>query len=134
MRSFASTFTLIFLVLHSLISFGHWQDELLAVWDARDQDNKFCIVCIVHNQMDADWQQHITPWAMRNAIRILPISEQCVSILAFYIIYLIVSYSVAKAFRKHYNDLSDSLDLKLRTADYDLIPSMFTYKFWTFLS
>ena len=105
-----------------MISVGHWQDELLAAWDARDQDDKFRIVCIVHNQMDADWQQHITPWAMRNAIRILPISGQCVSILTFYIIYLIVIYSVAKAFRRHFNDLSNSLDPKLRTASYDLIP------------
>lgn len=64
-----------------MISVGFWQDELLAAWDARDEDHKFKVVCIVHNAGDTGWQRHIGPWARRNAMRLLPISEQCVIII-----------------------------------------------------
>jgi hypothetical protein len=63
-----------------MTSMSDWQDKLLAAWDARDKDNKFQIVCMVHNQRDQRWHYNIGPWARRNAIRILTLGEQCVSI------------------------------------------------------
>ena len=57
----------------------HWNEELLVAWDARDAAHKFEIVCIVHNADDRSWQSAIPEWSRRNAIRLLPISEQYVS-------------------------------------------------------
>jgi len=54
----------------------HWNEELLVAWDARDVAHKFEIVCIVHNAGDVKWQSAIPEWSRRNAIRLLPISEQ----------------------------------------------------------
>ena len=57
-------------------SLPYWNEELLIAWDARDSAHKFEIVCIVHNADDVRWQSSIPEWSRRNAIRLLPISEQ----------------------------------------------------------
>ena len=49
---------------------------MLAAWDARDAAHKFQLVCMVHNVADTYWQIPIPEWSSRNAIRLLPISEQ----------------------------------------------------------
>ncbi|KAJ7773484.1 hypothetical protein B0H16DRAFT_1304851 [Mycena metata] len=82
-----------------------WREELLAAWDARDSANKFKLVCIVHNVNDTPWQTIITPWAQRDAIRILPISEH-----------------VAAAFRRSFSISADSPDTSVRAAGYEYIP------------
>ncbi|KAJ7158594.1 hypothetical protein C8R46DRAFT_1109642 [Mycena filopes] len=82
-----------------------WREELLAAWDARDAAHKFKLVCIVHNVNDIGWQTIITPWAQRNAIRILPISEH-----------------VAAAFRRSFKINADSPDESVRMAGYEYIP------------
>ncbi|PPQ76793.1 hypothetical protein CVT24_011336 [Panaeolus cyanescens] len=52
-----------------------WHQRLLDVWDRRSDDEKFMLVCIIHNVRDEHWQPHITEWARRGAIRFLPISQ-----------------------------------------------------------
>ncbi|PPQ75088.1 hypothetical protein CVT24_010153 [Panaeolus cyanescens] len=52
-----------------------WHQRLLDVWDRRSDDEKFMLVCIVHNVRDEHWQPQITEWARRGAIRLLPISQ-----------------------------------------------------------
>ncbi|KAJ7761987.1 hypothetical protein DFH07DRAFT_814798 [Mycena maculata] len=84
---------------------GDWPEGLLDAWDARDDDHKFNLACIVHNFNDVSWQEWITPWSRRNAIRILPISEH-----------------VAAAFRRSFFIKSDSPDPSIRLAGYEYIP------------
>ena len=60
----------------SSCSMPHWNKELLVAWGARDAAHKFKIVCIVHHAGDVMWQSAIPEWSRRNAIRLLPISEQ----------------------------------------------------------
>ncbi|KIM83634.1 hypothetical protein PILCRDRAFT_431704 [Piloderma croceum F 1598] len=79
-------------------------DRLLAAWDARDDDHKFQLVCMAHNQGDQNWHRYITPWARRNAIRILAISEH-----------------VSNAFWKEFKYVSASVDPVLRSAGYELV-------------
>ncbi|KAF9542624.1 hypothetical protein CPC08DRAFT_439036 [Agrocybe pediades] len=57
------------------IDMRNWGEELLSAWDAREADQKFQVVCIVHNIDDKLWQSMIPEWARRNAIRLLPISS-----------------------------------------------------------
>ncbi|PPQ68814.1 hypothetical protein CVT24_007699 [Panaeolus cyanescens] len=52
-----------------------WNQRLLRAWDSRKEDEKFMLVCIVHNVRDEGWQGYITEWARRGAIRFLPISQ-----------------------------------------------------------
>jgi len=87
------------------LRFGSWPEELLAAWDARDAAHKFQLVCIVHNVRDDSWQQWITQWSQRNAIRILPISEH-----------------VAAAFKRSFLISADSTDATIRSAGYEYIP------------
>jgi hypothetical protein len=87
------------------IDVGHWHKELLAAWEARDDDHKFQLACIPHHQEEFGWHDLITPWARRNSFRLLPISDH-----------------VGKTFWKEFKDLSDSLDPKLHSAGLGLIP------------
>ncbi|KAJ7126792.1 hypothetical protein C8R44DRAFT_617561 [Mycena epipterygia] len=84
---------------------GSWPEELLSVWDARDAEHKFILVCIVHNVNDISWQSSISEWARRGAIRILPISEH-----------------VKAAFRRSFLISADSADASIRSAGYEYIP------------
>ncbi|KAJ7678981.1 hypothetical protein DFH06DRAFT_975171 [Mycena polygramma] len=79
--------------------------ELLAAWDARDAAHKFQVVCIVHHAQDYPWQNQITEWARRGAIRLLPISEH-----------------VADAFKQSFLVSADSPDASIRSAGYEYIP------------
>ncbi|KAJ7691577.1 hypothetical protein B0H17DRAFT_934873 [Mycena rosella] len=81
-----------------------WAKDLLAAWDARDAAHKFMLVCMVHNIQSASWQDSITDWAQRGAIRILPISEH-----------------VATAFRRSFLASADSPDAVIRSAGYEHI-------------
>ena len=51
-----------------------------AAWELRDENHKFKVVCIVHNTLDVNWQEHIEYWSRRDAIRILPIGDQYVRV------------------------------------------------------
>ena len=57
-----------------------FQDGLRAAWELRDENHKFKVVCIVHNTLDVNWQEHIEYWSRRDAIRILPIGDQYVRV------------------------------------------------------
>lgn len=57
-------------------SIRNWHAELLSAWDMREDGQKFQLVCIVHDVDDLMWQEFIPQWSRRNAIRLLPISEQ----------------------------------------------------------
>jgi hypothetical protein len=88
------------------IDIGIWQNELLAAWDARDEDHKFKVVCIVHHAGDDGWHHHIGSWARRNTIRLLPIAEH-----------------VGNAFRQIFEVLSISSEsVASRTAGFEHIP------------
>jgi len=84
---------------------GKWHDELLAAWDARDDDHKFQLACTPHHHGELGWHPLITPWARRNSIRLLPISQH-----------------VGGAFWKEFKDLGGSLDPKLHSAGLGLVP------------
>ncbi|KAM5540566.1 hypothetical protein V8D89_005597 [Ganoderma adspersum] len=87
------------------VDLGYWHDELVMAWDQRDAEHKFKIVCIVHNVEDTRWQVHITHWARRDAIRLLPIADH-----------------VKNTFRDKFNAVADSSDPGLYTAGYQHIP------------
>ncbi|KAI1788969.1 hypothetical protein LXA43DRAFT_974565 [Ganoderma leucocontextum] len=87
------------------VDLGFWHNELVAAWDRREADHKFKIVCIVHNIEDTRWQVHITHWARRDAIRLLPIADH-----------------VKNAFRDKFGAIADSSDPGLYTAGYQHIP------------
>ncbi|EMD34839.1 hypothetical protein CERSUDRAFT_117047 [Gelatoporia subvermispora B] len=57
------------------VDLPNWHSDLLAAWDARDQDHKFKVACIVHNVPDRRWQVHISDWAQRDSLRLIAISE-----------------------------------------------------------
>ncbi|TBU27700.1 hypothetical protein BD311DRAFT_664971 [Dichomitus squalens] len=84
---------------------GFWHNDLVDAWDRRNADHKFKIVCIVHNILDTNWQRHITHWAHRDAIRLLPIANH-----------------VKDSFRESFDSTADSSDLELHTAGYQYIP------------
>ena len=65
-------------MLTSFLSMPQWSDQLLAAWDARPDDQKFKLVCIVHHESDQKWQTAIPAWASRGALRLLPIGYQYV--------------------------------------------------------
>ncbi|KAF9031612.1 hypothetical protein BJ165DRAFT_1518719 [Panaeolus papilionaceus] len=82
-----------------------WHRRLLAAWDKRREDEKFMVVCIVHNVQDTHWQTQITDWARRGAIRFLPISQH-----------------VANSFRTIFLTHADSTsDPQLRLAGYEYL-------------
>ncbi|KAI0829271.1 hypothetical protein BC628DRAFT_1315386 [Trametes gibbosa] len=82
-----------------------WHNELATAWNLRAADDKFKIVCGVHNVDDVNWQRHIPYWARRNAIRLLPIADH-----------------VAKTFRDRFAVKADEAEPLLYTAGYDYIP------------
>ncbi|EJC97990.1 uncharacterized protein FOMMEDRAFT_162331 [Fomitiporia mediterranea MF3/22] len=86
------------------VDMPRWSDELLAIWDARPADQKFKVVCTVHHFRDTRWQKHITPWAARGAIRLLPIG-----------------YHVGRAFRTYFQELADSPEPDIYSALYEYI-------------
>lgn len=87
------------------IDMRDWGTKILEVWDARDENHKFLLVCIVHNVMDTGWQRFVPDWSRRNAIR-----------------YLTISPNVASAFQLHHAKLSDDPDPAIHSAGYEHIP------------
>ncbi|KLO11988.1 hypothetical protein SCHPADRAFT_921523 [Schizopora paradoxa] len=81
-----------------------WSDKLLEIWDSRPADKKFKLVCIVHNFRDNGWQRHITPWATRGAIRLLPIASH-----------------VGRTFRNNFRQLADNPEPDLLYAMYEYV-------------
>ncbi|TFK88374.1 hypothetical protein K466DRAFT_489070 [Polyporus arcularius HHB13444] len=82
-----------------------WQEALEDAWNRRDEEHKFKIVCGVHHVQDTSWQSHITYWARRDAIRLLPIADH-----------------VAEGFREKFAGLADSPEPILYSAGYQYIP------------
>lgn len=64
---------------YDLGSLLHWHEKLLNLWELRDNEHKFELVCIVHHVDNRPWQSNIHEWSRRNALRVLTISEQFVS-------------------------------------------------------
>ncbi|OJT10588.1 hypothetical protein TRAPUB_12887 [Trametes pubescens] len=82
-----------------------WHNELSAAWNNRAADDKFKIVCVVHNVDDVNWQRHIPYWARREAIRLLPIADH-----------------VAHTFKEKFAVQAEDTEPLLYTAGYDHIP------------
>ncbi|KAJ3558614.1 hypothetical protein NM688_g815 [Phlebia brevispora] len=82
-----------------------WHAALLSEWDSRSSSHKFQLVCIVHNAKDTAWQVHITDWARRGAIRLLPIAEH-----------------VKTSFRRLFDQHAESANHTLYSAGYENIP------------
>ena len=121
-----------------MTSVGYWQQELLAAWDARDDNHKFELVCIPHHQGGTElggWHDDITPWARRNAIRIIPIAEQCVSTFNYthFTSHYITPEVWQTPFGKSSRIAPEALILKCTRQAMDLSQSMFMYQFWIFL-
>jgi hypothetical protein len=95
------------------------------------------LVCIAHDVGDpttapqrlADnnylgataWPDMIVEWSRRNAIRILPISEQSVLAVSFVTLRLSQS-SVAAAFRRSFLVEADTANATIRSAGFEYIP------------
>lgn len=78
------------------------QDALLREWDARSEEEKFQLVCVVHNVKDGGWQPQISEWSRRGAIRLLPLGEH-----------------VKEAFRHMFDAYAESPEQQLFTAGYE---------------
>lgn len=59
-------------------SLGHYGKDLVAAWDARDDDHKFMVVGIAHHAENPTYEEAFAPLARRGALRLLPISDQCI--------------------------------------------------------
>ena len=64
---------------YDLGSLRQWHEQLLNLWELRDDEHKFELVCIVHHVDNRPWHSIIPEWSRRNALRVLTISEQFVS-------------------------------------------------------
>ncbi|KAI0637638.1 hypothetical protein C8Q77DRAFT_1048120 [Trametes polyzona] len=82
-----------------------WHNDLVDAWNRRAANDKFKIVCGVHNVDDMNWQRHIAYWARREALRLLPIADH-----------------VAETFRERFAVRAEDADPLLYTAGYDYIP------------
>lgn len=59
------------------LSAGLWKQ-----WQARDEDDKFILVCVVHNAFATGWLRDFAKdWVKAGALRIAPISAQSVPTL-----------------------------------------------------
>ncbi|KAL6297970.1 hypothetical protein BKA93DRAFT_745058 [Sparassis latifolia] len=83
-----------------------FHDALIAAWDARDDEHKFQLVCVVHNVLDTRWQDFIPGWSRRGVFRVVGIADH-----------------VANSFRKVFDGHADSPDPHLYTAGYEYIPA-----------
>ncbi|KAG9022344.1 hypothetical protein FRB95_014926 [Tulasnella sp. JGI-2019a] len=64
-----------------------WNDALLRIWDSRPADQKFKIVCMVHNGRGAEnWLPKYAPeWAARESLRIVTIAEHVAEYFSKYV-------------------------------------------------
>lgn len=54
----------------------HLHNRLLEIWDERPEDQKFNLVCMVHNTEDLAWQAFIPEWSRRGALRLVTLGDQ----------------------------------------------------------
>lgn len=58
---------------------AHFGKDLFKQYQARAADDKFTLVCIVHNAFSVDWMlEYGADWVKEGALRIMPISDQLV--------------------------------------------------------
>jgi hypothetical protein len=68
--------------LAPLLSLAHFGPDLFKQYQARPDNDKFTLVCIVHNAFEMDWAlEHGKDWVREGALRVLPISAQFVPFL-----------------------------------------------------
>lgn len=103
-------------------SLRHYGKDLVEAWDARGKDYKFTVVCIVHHAAKQDWEELFAPLARRGALRLLPISDQYVSIsTACYPTH--GSISVSRAFLELLKEFASSSDPIFRSAGFEHVLS-----------
>lgn len=57
----------------------HFSQDLFKQYLARAEDDKFTLVCIVHNAFSVEWLvEYGADWVREGALRVMPISEQYV--------------------------------------------------------
>ncbi|KZO94022.1 hypothetical protein CALVIDRAFT_484889 [Calocera viscosa TUFC12733] len=83
----------------------HWSQDLLREWDERPDDEKFTVVCVVHESDDERALQDLDLWARRGALR-----------------YLVLSQHVATDLRKQLNRLADSNASEHHLSMVDYVP------------
>jgi len=55
----------------------HFSEDLWKQYLARPADDKFTLVCIVHNAFAVEWLvKYGADWVKEGALRIMPISDQ----------------------------------------------------------
>ncbi|KAI0092484.1 hypothetical protein BDY19DRAFT_883745 [Irpex rosettiformis] len=79
--------------------------ELLAIWNERPEDQKFKLVCMVHNTEDLAWQAFIPEWSRRGVLRLVTLGDH-----------------VSATFKTKFDELSESRDLQNFTSGYESIP------------
>jgi hypothetical protein len=58
---------------------AHFGHDLFKQYQARAADDKFTLVCIVHNAFAVEWMtEYAADWVKEGALRIMPISDQSV--------------------------------------------------------
>lgn len=98
--------------------------ELLQAWDERTHDNKFILVCGVHNGADAFWShEHLTEWSKRGALRLLTISDQYgrFSIPDLIALTKTNTYSVSNFFKTRLSEWADSKNPAERLSWYEYV-------------
>ena len=57
----------------------YFSADLWKQWEARPADDKFLLVCVVHNAFATKWLAEFgQKWVQAGALRLMPISAQCV--------------------------------------------------------
>ncbi|KIY73403.1 hypothetical protein CYLTODRAFT_342440 [Cylindrobasidium torrendii FP15055 ss-10] len=84
---------------------AYFSEALLRLWDMRAQDNKFDVVCQIHNIKHTSMMPYMTDWIARGSFRIIASTEH-----------------VAEAFQRLFIEKADSKDIRLRNAGYAYVP------------
>ncbi|KAI0699808.1 hypothetical protein BC835DRAFT_1267341 [Cytidiella melzeri] len=79
--------------------------ELLVIWDERPEDQKFSVVCMIHNTEDLRWQAHIPEWSRRGALRLVTLGDH-----------------VGATFKNRFDEFAESKDLHIFSSGYASIP------------
>ncbi|GJE84823.1 hypothetical protein PsYK624_008990 [Phanerochaete sordida] len=74
------------------IDLNEVHSALLEEWDQRAPEQKFKLICMVHNVLDTRWQGHTDDWARREALRVVTLGEH-----------------VGKSFQKIFQSAADQL-------------------------
>ncbi|EKM59533.1 uncharacterized protein PHACADRAFT_250101 [Phanerochaete carnosa HHB-10118-sp] len=84
------------------IDLNQIHSALLDEWDKRAPEEKFKLVCMVHNVQDTPWQANIGEWSRRGAIRLVTLGEH-----------------VGKSFRNMFEEIAEE---PLGGGGYEYIP------------